>query len=201
MSIEHVNIADPNIHEPKGISTASNKQVYVADGLGTGTWKQLATEDIQYHGIHGVMAITNNSTAFAVTAVADTTFNTPSQYSLFTGTGAGWAGEYNNGITFSTDKLTVPVAGIYKIDLWGNINTFPANNAKVSVRYRINGSTFSSRKPTVKTDSSASPRLISGFGLLQLAANDYIQLYVASDSTGDIVFNDLNTTLTLVRTV
>lgn len=36
--VEHVNIADPNIHEPKGVSTASLGMVYVADGAGSGTW-------------------------------------------------------------------------------------------------------------------------------------------------------------------
>ena len=41
MAIEHVNIADPEIHEPKGASTASNKQVYLADGAGSGSWDHL----------------------------------------------------------------------------------------------------------------------------------------------------------------
>lgn len=34
----HENITDPNIHEPKGVSTASEGMVYVADGLGSGSW-------------------------------------------------------------------------------------------------------------------------------------------------------------------
>lgn len=36
---EHVTITDPNIHEPKGISTALENQVYVADGAGSGEWR------------------------------------------------------------------------------------------------------------------------------------------------------------------
>lgn len=36
--IEHKNIIDPNIHEPKNITTATADQVYVADGLGSGSW-------------------------------------------------------------------------------------------------------------------------------------------------------------------
>jgi hypothetical protein len=39
MSIEHNSITDPNIHEPKGISTAGSGAVYIATGSGTGTWK------------------------------------------------------------------------------------------------------------------------------------------------------------------
>lgn len=38
MSIEHKDIIDPNIHEPKGASTAAAEAVYSADGLGSGSW-------------------------------------------------------------------------------------------------------------------------------------------------------------------
>jgi len=36
---EHVDIVDPEIHEPKGIATALVDKVYVADGAGAGAWK------------------------------------------------------------------------------------------------------------------------------------------------------------------
>ena len=36
--VEHVSITDPEIHEPKGASTATVDQVYIADGAGSGTW-------------------------------------------------------------------------------------------------------------------------------------------------------------------
>lgn len=36
--IEHSNITDPNIHEPKGASSAGVGSVYIADGLGSGDW-------------------------------------------------------------------------------------------------------------------------------------------------------------------
>lgn len=38
MAIQHNTITDPNIHEPKGVSTATDGQVYKADGAGSGTW-------------------------------------------------------------------------------------------------------------------------------------------------------------------
>lgn len=38
MTIEHNTITDPNIHEPKGVAAASNGQVYIANGAGSGTW-------------------------------------------------------------------------------------------------------------------------------------------------------------------
>lgn len=39
--IEHKNITDPNIHEPKGITGAADGEVYIADGAGSGSWSPL----------------------------------------------------------------------------------------------------------------------------------------------------------------
>lgn len=41
MSIEHGAITDPNIHEPKGATTASANTAYVADGSGSGSWAKV----------------------------------------------------------------------------------------------------------------------------------------------------------------
>ena len=36
--VEHKNLTDPELHEPKGASTATADQVYLADGGGSGSW-------------------------------------------------------------------------------------------------------------------------------------------------------------------
>ena len=38
MPIEHDSITDPEIHEPKGASTANQNEVYIADGAASGAW-------------------------------------------------------------------------------------------------------------------------------------------------------------------
>jgi len=46
-NVQHKDIVDPNIHEPKGIGLASAGMAYVANGLGSGSWKTvLVPEDI-----------------------------------------------------------------------------------------------------------------------------------------------------------
>jgi hypothetical protein len=50
-NIEHKNITDPNIHEPKDISTATNDQVYAANGGGSGTWKNIDAAMIDSGGV------------------------------------------------------------------------------------------------------------------------------------------------------
>ena len=225
MSIQHSLITDPNIHEPKGAATAASGASYVANGVGSGVWKKIdstalkgltgdgtssnlelvsdGTDGFTFktRAVYGSMTITGNTNAFSVTAAVDSTLNTNSDYVLFTGTGAPWAasGLEFGGITFSVDRLTVPVSGIYQIDLWSTISGFPTNTAKISVKYRVNGGSFSTRHPLVKSNSAGDYGFLGGFGLIPLNANDYIQLYIASTATGGLTFADVNTTIKLIR--
>jgi hypothetical protein len=48
MSIEHRLIPEAQLHEPKGVSLATAKRVYVADGAGSGTWRNLTEDDMNY---------------------------------------------------------------------------------------------------------------------------------------------------------
>jgi hypothetical protein len=48
MAIQHVNIADGQRHEPKGISTATASQVYVANGAQSGVWRKPRETDLDF---------------------------------------------------------------------------------------------------------------------------------------------------------
>jgi hypothetical protein len=37
-NVQHSSLTDPNLHEPKGISSASTNQLYLSNGSGSGTW-------------------------------------------------------------------------------------------------------------------------------------------------------------------
>lgn len=145
------------------------------------------------------MTITNNAVNFPLTAVADTSFNTPAQYILVSGVGAPLVSENLFEVAFDTDKLTVPVTGVYRIDTYMNIGAFPSSSARVSIRYRVNGGSFSARKPTIKSSGVGAESQLTGFGLLHLNAGQYIQLYVASDASGNLLIKDLNITIELVK--
>lgn len=149
--------------------------------------------------IYGTMSVTNNTNAFNLTAATDATLNTNADYVLFTGTGAPLISENLAGLSFTLDRLIVPVAGLYRVDLWGNITQFPTNTAKIGVKYRINGITYSLRKVMDKSNSAGDAGNVNAFGFINLLANDYIQLVVASTATGGLIFSDLNTTLSLVK--
>jgi len=46
--IQHSDLPDELLHEPKGASTASNGQVYVANGTGSGSFRNLEMDDITF---------------------------------------------------------------------------------------------------------------------------------------------------------
>lgn len=144
------------------------------------------------------MTITNNAVNFPITAVADTTFNTPSQFSLLTGTGAPLVGEALKNITFNVNRLIVPYTGVYSIQTYANISGFPSNTAKIALRFLINGTTYSTRGPIVKSAVAGDADHLSAHGLVTLTAGDYLQNVIASDTTGNILIRDFNTSLTLV---
>lgn len=45
-NIQHKDITEANLHEPKGVSTASANKTYVSDGAGSGAWKKLPVAGI-----------------------------------------------------------------------------------------------------------------------------------------------------------
>lgn len=44
--IQHSVLTDPQIHEPKGITTATTQTVYISNGAGSGTWRKLRPNDL-----------------------------------------------------------------------------------------------------------------------------------------------------------
>lgn len=60
--IQHRLITDPNIHEPKGITSASSNEVYVADGSGSGTWRTVYTQGFEdYEDNAAAQSLTSGS--------------------------------------------------------------------------------------------------------------------------------------------
>lgn len=223
MAIQHKDVQDPDIHEPKGASTANSDTSYFADGLGSGIWRK--ARPINLDGVSGPsegdmilvgpsgtsftsrrstsfgsMLVLDNSNGFTVSAAADSSLTTNSDYTLFTGNGAPWqADSFMDGVSFRTDRLTVNVTGIYKIDLWGVIKAFPTNTSSIGVKYRRNGTLFGPAKAIIKSNSAGDYGNVSAFGILQLSAGDYVQLMVASTSAGTVTFDSIRLTLQLMK--
>lgn len=222
-NIQHKDIPESQLHEPKGISVASASQVYVSDGTGSGIWEKVKSSHFQgltgdgsvankvflsdgsngfvskTMNAYGVQAVTNNANQFVMTAAADATLQNTADYVLFSGAGAPWTGESLFGVTFSVDKLTVPVAGVYDVRFWANISGYPSNVALIGARFKVNGTTWSPRTTVTKSNSAGDFGNLSVFGLVTLNAGDYVQLFVASSVSGNLVMKNANLTLDLRR--
>jgi len=224
MTIQHKNIANDQLHEPKDVNSATVNTAYFANGSGSGAWKKVGTETLAglsgdgnvanlkllttgsggqvklvRDGTYGKMTIVDNAVPFAITAAADPTLETGSQYSLLTGSGAPFVNGTADGVVFDTNKLTFTYAGVYDINFWSNITGFPSNTAKVAVRFRMNGTAISPMHVWCKSNSNGDSGILSASDFITVAAGDYIQLLTASDATGNIVFHNMNLTAKMLK--
>lgn len=222
-NIQHKDIIEANLHEPKGVSIAALGTSYVADGIGSGVWKKTGSANLAGlsgdGGIsdkvvmsdgaggfklvsniaYGEMGITNNTNNFATTASADPTLLTTTGYVLFTGGGAPWVTGLVEKTAFSTDKLTVNTTGVYSVNLWFNLSAFPISSSLLGVRFKINGSTWNSRPVILKANSSSDNGFISLTEMVSLTAGDYLQVFVGSSYTGNFLVKNANFTVDLKK--
>lgn len=222
MAIQHRDIPEAELHEPKGVSLAAEGTVYIATGQGTGIWDHLGSQEIKGlagsapadmavvsdgsggfkfvpHIQYGSVIMNNNSAAFSVPAASDGGLNTNTDYKILTGTGAPWAPDLTYGINPINDGLTVTTSGVYRIDVWMDIIKYPTNSSKVALKYVVNGNQFSIRKITSKANSNGDAGDLNGFGLREMNAGDNIRLSLASTEAGTVIFESANLTLTLIR--
>jgi hypothetical protein len=226
MSIQHRDIQDGYIHEPKGIVSANSGMVYVATGDGSGVWRRIDSTSLS--GLNGDSAVANkpvvsngsngfkfgpsptlaqigsSSTAMTVTvpkAAASPYDNTA--YGLITGQ---WSAYYLNNVSFSTNSLAVYYSGIYLLTFEANLPYYYGTaTATFGFKYRVNGGTYQERPavygiitPTDANGTTIAPH-IHQTAMIQLAAGDYVQ-WMACSSTGQgFGVTDCNITLTTVQ--
>lgn len=173
MALEHATLTGSQLHEPKGVETATSGQIYVADGLGSGDWN--------YPGgyLYGELYIGAGSTGLTLNSVADT-------YVIYNPT-AEWTTNGYNGVTLNATNgtITATTAGTYKVDFWTTFTTASlASGTKYKFKYAVNGTTDTNRTLVVQKNTAGVDVLTcSASGIVTLAANDVLSVYVAGDAT------------------
>lgn len=182
----HKDIPDSQRHEPKGISTASSGEIYVADGAGSGSWKSQGSSDFAN------MYITNNTTTDAVTANASP--HTDSNY-------VSLAGRYTAGesehISISSGVITIPHAGIYELSGYVTAKHDTAN-ATIYLAFKVNG-VLGSRVLQERINGTGQYLTMAGSAIFAGALNDTIEVFTGSDVTGNVTINDSNISIKLLR--
>lgn len=190
MTIEHNTIGAGEIHEPKGIASATAGQTYIADGAGSGTWKLEQS--------YGEMVIIQNTTGQVLTAASDATLHTNSDYVQIT---TGWTAGETDGITYASSGLTVPVTGLYKLTAWFN-QTSSVNNVLTGIKFAVNGTIpAAGTVPTLrrKIGTGADVGSLSGSKLVSLTEGDTVTLYMACDTNATITITASVVDLGLVK--
>ena len=190
MPIEHKNITDPNIHEPLGVATADSGDMYVANGAGSGTWQKSSMN------AHGEMTVTNNTTATVITAAADATLNTDTDYVKIT---AGWGAPHAHGVTFNVDELVAPVNGHYEVAFWSSIKV-PSINNFIGIKYAVDDSTpYSLQKIVSQSVSANDYKNLSGHGGIDLTTGQTVSVYIAGTKTDNLVIEEAGVSLRLLH--
>lgn len=221
--VQHANIPDAQLHEPKGAATATAGSIYISNGAGSGTWQKLPASSLKSltgdaeqsnfkfvsDGSNGFklikdiayvqMGISGNTNAFAVAAASTAALNSVADYVQLTGTGAPWTGGLGQDAGFTTNQINVGVAGNYELSLVATIGTFPTNTASVAFKLRINNSTFVPRKAIAQSSMANAIVQANMTEFVTLAANDTVQVYIASSAAGGVVVADLSLTVKMIK--
>ena len=172
MTIEHKNITEADLHEPKGVSSANTGQVYVADGLGSGDWEDQVV--IPTYSLAVLSELFVYSEDSQEPQVADT----PLQITF----GAG-----DTGTDVEVDSLgniSVLTDGFYNLEFTGRLSrTSNAGESTLMVRYLANGVPQGTALAETLDDGKFSIPLTIG-RILELPAGLVLTLEIQTDSGG-----------------
>lgn len=211
MAIEHRNLPESGLHEPKGVSGAPSKRVYRSNGTGSGSWAQVDSDTLAgtinnasaeglgvvtdgagglkaqppAAGSFGSLNLTGNTVVISVPAAVDPTLNTISDYVEITLAFTFAAVQrFNTGSNY----LEIIDSGNYLIDFWANVETALQQNT-VGFKFEKNGS-FVPRAPKTYMSAAGEVYNISGNGIHDFVTGDRVKLYVASVKATNILITD-----------
>ena len=172
MTIQHNAIDDPDIHEPKGVSTATAGRVYISNGSGSGTWAYPPAKP------HAELYISGGTTAHTLAAASAFTLLNPS---------GEWTASGNEDIltvTPGSGIITLNQAGHYYISFWINFTTASiASGSSYYFKYALDGSVSSREVAVSKPTNGVDNIVISSTGIVNATANQVLSIYAGGDGT------------------
>ena len=197
-NVEHKNLVDPELHEPKGASTAAAGQVYVADGAGSGAWESAA---ISTGASAGEVYIADGagSGSFQVAspygailyndlAGAGTTLTTPTAYTLISA--AASATDLVEFTTNGAGRLTYTGANARHV--FGTVDmSFKHSVGTQDVYFAVhkNGSLLGTFEAVIHATGTVFERMSFCFDL-DVVTNDYVEI-VAKAASGNVVIHSM----------
>ena len=169
MSIQHRDIPEAQLHEPKGVSSASTNEVYVANGSGSGAWKTVQKYVNGYVPFDAVTPAYQHSV---------TTGFTPLNPTFSISEVEGWVGE-------ASPNARLKYTGAETIVSFTNFTISFKNNSGSSrdleVVFYKNGSVMNGGHLIV-TAVSGEWKHATLTDIGTFSTNDYLEIYVKSDA-------------------
>lgn len=164
---EHVDIADPEIHEPKGVAAASAYEVYIADGVGSGAWGKL----LSYGEIN-----TLESDSVSVSSIGTTVQTLP-----FSNNGE------ENGMTADSanNRITVTDTGKYFVRFGISFSTTASADAGLYTFTIMDDAVESGVAMMRDMSGSSDTGSVSCAGILNITGGSHITVQVESDNGSD----------------
>lgn len=166
VNVNHNNLTDPFLHEPKGVASAQTGSIYVSDGIGSGQWKT-------HHQVIGAY-IPFDSTTPAYThacSTSDTIINPTFNIA------------YNEGFSASSPaRLSYTGTQDISCQISLTLSTRNATSQNRNVVWSIykNGVLLAGSS-TIRTIAPVNWGSITVTGYAVLNQNDYIEVYSRAD--------------------
>jgi hypothetical protein len=170
-NIQHAVLTDPQLHEPKGVSTAASGKVYRANGSGSGAWVFPSGHAF------GELYIEGGVTAQTLPAASAKAKLNPT---------GEWTANGNSNITLSAanGEITITEPGEYQLNFWVSFTTASiASNSNYNFHYAVNGVPATRKIVVAKFTNGADTLHCSATGFADLADNSVISIYVGGDGT------------------
>jgi len=181
MVIQHKNIPNAQLHEPKGVNSASTKMVYLADGLGSGEWRVLSEAEFNY--------ATKANNRFGWNLISDSLYTNSSKRAI---SSAARTQITNNGLLTGTD--TTRLGSIWNV----GSNLFRINdlNAVYDLRltFKVTAAAVATSpyNCTIELEGGAGPTGIASGTLIIKGGGAVNHMSYTTPFALDTTYNDTN---------
>tara|TARA_R110000822_G_scaffold120579_2_gene254039 strand:- start:42 stop:695 length:654 start_codon:yes stop_codon:yes gene_type:complete len=210
-NVQHNALTDPNIHEPKGVTTANAGAVYVATGTGSGNWSVYPSLDLFDGATVGQVFIADGAGSGAFDVIhkfigANVPFNAASPYAYSHATTTSdtilnpvLSAAVNSGFTIATSpnaRLVYADSVTIHAQITVSMSSQQASGTGRDVQWGLfkNGVEITGSR-AIRTISTSDWGSITTTGLTQLVTGDYLELKTKADISATVNYASLNVTV------
>lgn len=173
-TVEHKDLTDPDLHEPAGISTANENELYISDGVGSGAWGKIPYACLKYLNIG-----------------TGSTVTTPTSYTIINPTTVQYGGisDFSHSGSCSFQHI-----GSTTRDILVTVSAAFVCSATDIYFAVYNEGVYQAVTETVVRGIATTYNHIALQGVITCAPNDHITVYVRA-ATGNVVIHELTMVL------